>query len=308
MTGVPDLVVVVVTYNSVAFIDECLHAVPAACGTASFRTVVVDNASADGTAEHIRRSFPDVTVIDMGGNAGFARANNRAIAAVDGRAYVLLNGDAVPRPGSLETLLSTADGDPRAGIVAPLLLNPDGTDQGTARAFPTPVAAVFGRRSPLTRLFPDNRWSRAYLVGRHRSGTAPFEVDWVSGACMLVPRRVIEAVGPLDEGFFMYWEDADWCRRARSGGYATLCVPAAEVVHDEGSSSGGGWAPRQTLRFHRSAYRYYAKHHLAGARAPFRPLAAAVLGARATAVVARDALVRRAHRGVRAAGPIPRKA
>ena len=118
-----------------------------------------------------------------------------------------------------------------------------GAISSTARTFPTPAAGLFGRRSPLTRLMPNNRWSARYLSGRQRTGEEPFAVDWVSGAAMLVPRRVIEEVGALDEGFFLFWEDADWCHRIKDAGYAVWCVPAARVVHHEGGSRGFGWTP-----------------------------------------------------------------
>jgi GT2 family glycosyltransferase len=201
----------------------------------------------------------------------------------------LLNGDAIVAPGALDALVDFLDEHPDAGVAAPRLLNPDGSDQGTARMFPTPAAALFGRRSPLTRLFPRNRSSRRYLAGREHIGDEPFAIDWVSGACLMIPRRVVERVGLLDEGFFMHWEDADWCRRVKAAGFGVWCVPAARVVHAEGGSR-GGWPPAQVRHFHDSAYRYYAKHHLTGARRVLRPVARVALTARASLIIGRDAL------------------
>jgi GT2 family glycosyltransferase len=282
-----DLSVLVVTYNSRAFVDDCIESVVRTVTRHRCEILVADNASDDGTADHVRASHPGVRVIDMGANTGFAAANNRACAASSGRHVVLLNGDAVASDGALDALVDFLDAHPTAGVVAPRLLNPDGTDQGTARAFPTPAAAVWGRRSPLTRLLPRNRFSRRYLVGREHRGDEPFEVDWVSGACLMVPRRIVDEVGDLDTGFFMYWEDADWCRRIKDAGYRVWCVPAARVVHAEGGSR-RGWPARQVRHFHRSAYRYYAKHHLRGLRRPLRPLAGVTMAVRAGVVILRD--------------------
>ena len=161
----------------------------------------------------MKAGYPHVRVIEMGSNTGFARANNRAIAAASGRFVFLLNPDTVPEAGSIDRLVDFLDRTPAAAVAAPRLLNPDLTDQGTARSFPTASAAVFGRRSALSKLFPRNPWSQRYLVGRSVGGSEPFTVDWVSGAAMMVRRSVIDRIGGLDEGFFMHWEDADWCRR-----------------------------------------------------------------------------------------------
>ncbi len=298
-----DLSVLVVTYNSAAFVGECLDSVSATVGGHSFEVVVADNASTDGVVELLARSYPSARVIEMGANTGFACANNAALAVSSGRHVLLLNGDAVVQPGALDAMVDFLDAHPECGAVAPRLLNTDGSDQGTARSFPTPAAAVFGRRSPLTRLFPRNRWSSRYLSGRTEQGRSPFEVDWVSGACVAVPRRVVAEVGGLDEGFFMHWEDADWCRRIRNAGYRVHTLPEAEVVHHEGKSR-QGWPARQVLHFHRGAYRYYTKHHTGGPWSLRRPIAAAALASRAGLILLRDAGARKVRRPAVAA-PYP---
>ena len=281
-----DVSVVTVTYECAGLVRAMLASLDRAAPSLATEVVVVDNASSDGVVDLLRRERPDVTVIEMGENAGFARANNRGIAAARGRYVMLLNPDTVVDAGALEPLVRLLDADPRAGIAAPRLLYPDRTDQGTARSFPTAAAALFGRRSMLTKLFPRNRWSRSYLAGRERRGSDPFEVDWVSGAAMLVRRDAIARVGGLDEGFFMHWEDADWCHRMKDAGYSVFCVPEARVVHHEGGSR-RGWPPRQLRAFHDGAYRYYAKHHARQWWNPLRYVAAAGLWLRASALIAK---------------------
>jgi N-acetylglucosaminyl-diphospho-decaprenol L-rhamnosyltransferase len=286
----PDVSVLIVTYNSAAFISRCLATLrDQHC---SYEVIVADNDSKDGTVALLDREWSDVTVISMGGNTGFSRGNNAASRLATGRLLLLLNGDAWLEPDALARLVEFADERPDAGVVSPRLLNPDGTDQGTARSFPTPAAAVFGRRSLLTKWFPGNRWSREYLRGRDAQDGCALEIDWVSGACLMTPRETYLRLGGLDEGFFMHWEDADYCRRVRDDGLGVYCLTTAHAMHAEGGSR-EGWPVAQIRHFHRGAYRYYAKHHLAaGPRKLGRPVVATGLGLRAGALAAKSAVVR----------------
>ncbi|HLI43121.1 MAG TPA: glycosyltransferase family 2 protein [Acidimicrobiales bacterium] len=283
-----DLSVVIVTYDSRPYVGACIRSLRQAVCKVSYEIVVADNASP--RSPFVRRVPPrpgdDVRVVEMSRNLGFAAGCNAGIAAARGRHLLLLNPDTEVAAGALDELVGFLDGHPEAGAVAPRLVNPDGSDQGTARAFPTPAAALFGRRSPLTALFPRNPFSRRYLSGLRHEGSEPFEVDWVSGACLMVSRAALDAAGPLDEGFFMYWEDADWCRRIKAAGFAVFCVPAATVVHDEGARRRR--TPEQVRWFHESAYRYYAKHHARATRRLLRPAVRLALRSRAEAIVAWD--------------------
>lgn len=283
MSARPDLSIVVVTYNSWADVEACLRSVARDADPPEAEVFVVDNASTDGTPDRVREAFPFVKVMDLGENRGFSYANNRAIAESSGRHVVLLNPDTVVTDGALRGLVRFLDETPGAGVVAPRLRYPDGRDQRTARSFPTPAAAVFGRRSPLSRLFPRNRWSVRYMAGSERLDTEAFEVDWVSGACLVVARPVIDRVGPLDEGYFMHWEDADWCYRIKAAGYGVWCDPRGTVFHAEGTSR-GGWPPAQVRHFHRSAARYWNRHHARSA--PTRAMVATALSLRGESVVA----------------------
>lgn len=279
--AVTDVHVVIVSYRCRDLVVRTLESLAEASTGVTVSVTVVDNDSGDGTVEALRRRFPDVDVVDSGWNSGFARASNDGITRGNGRYVLLLNPDTVVTRDALGVLVSFADSRPAAGVVAPRLRNPDGSDQRTARSFPTAAAAVWGRRSPLTRLFPGNPWSASYLATRRAATSEPFRVDWVSGAAMLVRRAVVEQVGVLDDAFFLFWEDADWCRRIADAGLEVWCVPAAEVVHDEGGSRGHGWSPRTIRWFHQGAYRYWVKHHAPSPWNPARWAAAALLTARA---------------------------
>ena len=254
----PELTVSIVTYNSGDDVLRCLDSLVQGT-SAAIEVVVIDNASTDGMPDHVAVAHPEVRVVPMGRNAGFAAAHNRAMAETTAPYLLVLNPDTIPEPGSVDLLLRFARDNPRIGAVAPRLRYPDGRDQGTARAFPTAAAGLFGRRSPLTRMFPNNRWSRRFLVGL-RAGDEPFRCDWVSGACMLVPRSVVDDVGGFDERYFLFWEDADWCRRMADKGYEVWTVPASTVVHDEGGSRGRAWPEAAVRHFHRGAYLYWRTH------------------------------------------------
>jgi N-acetylglucosaminyl-diphospho-decaprenol L-rhamnosyltransferase len=286
----PDVSVIIVSYHCRDHVLTALDRVLSSVFDTRLEVVVVDNGSTDGTTVAVAEHFPEVRIIEMGRNAGFARANNRGMTETTGRYVLILNPDTLVETGAIDRMVEWADDHPWAGMVAPRLVNPDGTDQQTARAFPTPAAALFGRRSPLTRWFPRNRWSSAFLAGRDRVGDEPFRIDWVSGACMLVPRFVIDHLGGFDEDFFLYWEDADWCRRMADGGYETWCLPKAVVGHDEGGTRGHAWPAPVVVHFHRGAYLYWRNHHARQPWHPLRWLAATALAARATAIVARDRL------------------
>lgn len=299
--------VVVVGYHSRELIRGCLDALTAAADGVPVTVTVVDNGSADGTVSAVRAwaaAHPGVRTeaLDLGANTGFAHACNAGMAAGRAPYLLVLNPDTVPEPACVRRLVEFASSTPGLGVVAPQLVNPDGSAQLTGRSFPTAAAGLFGRRSPLTRWFPDNRWSTRFLVERqHLGDVLPYRVDWVSGAAMIVPRGVLEQVGGFDEGFFLFWEDADWCRRIVEAGYSVWCLPTARIVHDEGGTRQHAYSPAAIRSFHAGAYRYWTKHQAPQWWNPLRWSAAAALTARAGLLllrhaVRRAALVRSFHR------------
>lgn len=258
MTAAPvRITVCIVAWNVKEDLLTCLRSLFSAAKGVSVEVIVVDNASADGTVDAVREEFPLVQLICNDSNLGFAAATNQAMAAGAGRFLLLLNPDTVLPEGALGELLEVADAHPEAGIVAPKLLNPDGTLQHSCRRFPTPAAALF-RHTVLGRLFPNNRWAAEYIMADWPHGEVR-EVDWVSGACMLVRRELYEEIGPLDEGFFWGCEDVDYCLRAHRAGWKVLYAPSPAIVHRIGASSDQRPA-RTVIDFHRSMQRLYRKH------------------------------------------------
>ncbi len=280
---VTDLSIVIVNYNGGPLLVATLRALADAELAVDHEVVVVDNASSDGSIAPARAAFPDVHFVERADNGGFSTGCNAGLQAVPARAYLLLNSDTEVDAGALEKVWHHLIDHPKVGIAAPRLVYPDGRDQKTARRFPSPMNALFGRRSPLTRLFPHNRFARQYMPPA-QSLTEPFRIDWVSGACLMIRHDVVETIGGMDEGYFMYWEDADWCFRAQQAGFETWCVPAARVVHHEGGSS-EGTADRLVWAFHESVLRFYRRNYLGDRGGPRYAAAWLLLKLRAALLV-----------------------
>lgn len=251
----PLLSVIIVNWNTCALLAECIAAVERETASIPHDIWVVDNGSSDGSVAMVRRDFPHVRLIESSVNLGFARANNLAMQRSAGRYLLLLNTDALVQPGSVQALLQVAEAAPQAGIVGAHLLNPDGTFQASHTCFPTLwqeflILSTLGRR--LVR-----PW---YPSHGPEETEGPQRVEYVEGACMLVRREALAEVGGLDEGYFMYAEEVDWCKRMRMAGWEVWYTPAAKVVHIGSASS----ANRKTSReadLYRSRVRYFRIHH-----------------------------------------------
>lgn len=240
----PDLAIVIVNWNTRQLLLDCLAALPAATVGLSVETWVVDNGSSDGSVAAVREHFPTTIVIANEGNLGFAAANNQAIRSSRSRQVLLLNSDTLPAPGSLTAMVRFLDAHPRVGIVGPRLLNGDGSEQLSYAAFPTLRSELLGRN----------------LRERRPFAAEAYAVDWVGGACFLISRAATEAVGLLDEAYFMYTEEADWCYRVRAAGWEVCYLPGAEVVHLGGQSSRMA-STRMKAELYKSKLRFFGKHY-----------------------------------------------
>jgi N-acetylglucosaminyl-diphospho-decaprenol L-rhamnosyltransferase len=286
-----DVAVIVVGINSKEYVRQLLRSLPCAdMAGYSLETVYIDNASADGSAEMVRLEFPGVTVLANRTNVGFCAACNQGVAATNSRYIYLLNNDTVVLPGSLAPLLRFLNSHPEAGAAGNRLLNPDLTDQWSARRFPTWSNALFGRRTWLTRIFPNAGVVRDYLYKEHFALGRPFAVDWIPGSCTLVRREAYRQVGGLPEDMH-YWSDALFCGRLRGAGWQIYIVPEAPLIHHEGHGTGGkSRAVRKWLiaDFHNGAYRFYCEHYRLGPWHPGRWIARLGLGLRARMLVLAD--------------------
>ena len=247
---------VIVNYASWPLTVRCVESLYAT-GYGDFEVVIVDND---------RREPPEIPypgrLIRNKENLGFARACNQGIAASTGDLLVLINPDSVVEESFFERVQDFFEGNPSVGIVGPRIVHSDGRLQLTARRELSMVSGLLGRTSLLTRLFPKSSLVKSQFPAVTEL-TGPTAVDWVAGACMVVRRRTLDEVGLLDERFFMYFEDADLCRRVCEARWSVYYLPEVEVVHHAGGSSRS--RPRAIWDLHKSAFLYHRKH---GAHGP----------------------------------------
>lgn len=227
----PDVTVSIVSFNTRDLLRACLRAVAATQGVRC-EVVVVDNGSADGSADMVEAEFPAVQVIRNADNRGFAAANNLVVRRMGGRHLLLLNPDTEIRPDTVQVLAGYLDASPGTGICGPRIVFPDGTFQSCGYRFPTLLAEI--RQSKNV-----NRAIKA-IAGPDTfvADSAEIrEVEWVDGACLMIRRAVIDQIGPLDEQYFLYAEELDWCFSARRAGWTTVAVPTTTIVHHLGRST-----------------------------------------------------------------------
>lgn len=255
-----ELGVLIVSWNTRDLLRKCLQSLHAELLSSGIPAdvILVDNASADGSADMARAEFPWVKVIANVDNRGFAAANNQGLRETSANNILLLNPDTEVQPGSLVTLLQFLKDHPKAGIVAPQLLNSDGSIQRSCREFPTFAGMLFELLG-LSKLFPNDKRFGAYKMLDFAHDTAR-EVDQPEGACLLIPRRVIDEVGSLDEGYWMLFEEVDWCYRIKKAGWQIWFTPSAKVVHHYGQSI-KQVKVRMIVSSHRGLYRFWAKHY-----------------------------------------------
>lgn len=260
--GTKLLTVVIVNWNTLRLLRSCLESMGKLFGDSRFEVIVVDNDSSDGSPEMVESSFPSVVLLRQTENLGFSRGNNVGIRAANGRYILLLNSDTEVLGDALEKMCVHMEAHHDIGVLGAKLLNPDHSIQLSCRRFPSYRTALFHRYSILTRLFPRNRYSSEYLMTR-TGHEEVMEVDWVSGACLLARREAVIGVGLLDEEFFMYAEDVDWCYRMKRAGWRVVYFPAAEVMHHIGKSS-RKMPVKTTYERHRSMWLFYRKHYSHG--------------------------------------------
>jgi N-acetylglucosaminyl-diphospho-decaprenol L-rhamnosyltransferase len=266
---VVDLSIVIVSWNVRDLLRSCLQSIVDGAhsspdggalriGDWTVEILVVDNASTDGSAEMVRQQFPQVHLIANTDNRGFTAANNQGLARSQGRYLLLLNPDTETVGDALVTMLRYVEANPEVGALGPKLVNPDGSVQSSRRRFPA-FATALVESTVVQEWWQDNRVLRRYYMA-DTPDDAIQGVDWVVGACLLVRRQAYEQVGGLDEGFFMYSEELDWCRRIRAAGWKIVYLPTAAVIHHEGKSS-EQVVPARHIYFQSSKVRYFRKHH-----------------------------------------------
>jgi hypothetical protein len=264
------LSVIIATYNARDLIAACLESLYNHPPNALFEIIVVDDASIDQTYEMVHERFPEVRLLRNDENVNYGRSNNRAIDVARGRYLYLLNNDTIMLPGALDAMLEFLEQHPDAGAVGSKLLNEDGSIQWSVKSLPNPMSALFGARSFITRLYPNNPFSRRHLLHLSRDMSHPFVAPYVSSASVMIPSHVVKRVGYLDERL-TYHVDADYCKRISNAGWKTYYLPTATVIHLD--HKGGTLVNRRrrfraVVEFHRGSYIFYRKHLM---RSPYSP-------------------------------------
>ena len=251
----PALSIVLLTYNDQELLAGCLASLYENKYSINFETIVINNGSA-ATLSGLKNKFSDIRWIENKKNLGFAKSVNLGIPAARAKYILLLNSDTVLLPDSILPLIRFMDEHKKAGAVGGLILSPDGIVQPTCRRFPMYLSGLFGRTSLLKRLFPNNRFSKRYLLSNWNHKNIR-KVDWVCGAYMLFRKEALIDVGYLDESYFMYCEEIDWCYQAKKKGWKVYYVPQARLIHSHRCDT---YAPKKIIRHHKSMYRFYCKH------------------------------------------------
>lgn len=257
-----DLSILIVSWNVADLLAACLDTILAGQGSLSIEIIVVDSASQDQTVALLRERYPQVTVLAQRENVGFTRGNNLALAAARGRYLFLLNPDTEIIGDALPALIGYMDAHPDVGIAGPHTFESDrATTQSTRRRFPSPMLAFF--ESTWLQPYAPKRLLDSFYVRDGQPETLTREVDWVQGSALLARREVYAQIGGLDEGFTMYSEELDWCKRAKDAGWRVIYLGEAHIVHHGGKSTEQVIA-RSHIHFQQSKIRYFRKHHGAG--------------------------------------------
>ena len=250
--------IIIVNYNASRLLKDCIDSIYREATTVPFDIWVADNDSTDTSVPMVRQNFPHVNLIENKENVGFAKANNQAIKKCTGDYILLLNPDTIVLQNAVEKTVDFMDENSTIGICGCKVLNEDGTLQfACRRSIPTPGVAFF-RLTGLSRLFPNSKVMAKYNLTYLNPNEAN-EVDAVSGAFLMVRKQVVDNIGTLDERFFMYGEELDWCLRTKKAGWKVMYYPDAEIIHYKGECSKHN-SRKAAFEFYRSMYLFHKKH------------------------------------------------
>jgi len=270
------LSIIIVSYNSISYLKECIDSLYRFRPRFDFEIIVADNASTDGSAELVRKNYPSVRLIINEKNLGFSAANNIAIKNSNSKYLLLINSDCEVFEKSIDNMVIFMEQNIHTGIMGPKIKNTDGSIQLSCRQFPSFFDA--GMHTILHNIAPNNRFTRRYKladVGRNE----PFEVDWVSGSCMLIKREALNDTGLMDERYFMYVEDTDICFQMWKKGWKVIYYPFAQVLHHIGGSTGRSRVS-SSVRMQKSVLYFFRKNYRKTWRVILLPIVVLVLGIR----------------------------
>ena len=254
-----ELSIIIVNYNHSHLLKSALQSVYLTTKNIHFEIILIDNSFQDEGLESVLNQFPEIRLIDNTTNLGFACANNQGAVMAKGDFLLFLNPDTTMKEGTIETMLGHLRANPSVGVVGPKVLNLNGTIQYSCRKFPTIWSGLFNRYSLMTRLFPNNRYSKDYLMLDYDHSSIR-SVDWVSGCCMMIPASTFKKVNGFDENYFLFIEDVDLCQIMRKENYRVDYLPSAKIFHKI-SSSNARIASQTIIKRHKGMIYYYKKHN-----------------------------------------------
>jgi GT2 family glycosyltransferase len=284
----PLLNVLIINWNSWHYLAPCVRTILNS-DYGDLETIVIDNASVDGSSAKIRATFPQVRLIQNQVNVGHTRAVNQGFGLAGADLVLLLDADTELTTDAIGIMVRFLGQNPELDLVVPRTFNSDGTVQETARNFPTAVSGLFGRHGLLTRIYPENPLSRRYLGRENIDRTQPFQVESVASSCMLLRKSLIDRFGLWDEDYPGYFVDTDWCFRLNRAGVKVYCLPAAKIVHHEQNSRTRKRSPSRIWMFHMGALRFYRKNLSLGRADPRTLLACLALSLRAGILIVLNA-------------------
>ncbi len=247
--------IIIISWNNGVTLQNCLESIKKADPALLLSVVLVDNHSTDGSISFVRKSFPEISIIENSENLGFAKAVNQGLRKTNANYILLLNPDAQIFPDTISRLIEFMEKKPEVGIVGPKVLAPDQTLELSFGMFPTLWAEYIQRK----RYYQLERKEPGVLKWLEKQTKIPRDVDWVSGVCLVTRREVIEKIGVLDDHFFMYFEDIDFCYRAKDAGWRVCYVPSPQILHDRGTSMRQNFAGIKA-EYRESQTYYYQKY------------------------------------------------
>jgi GT2 family glycosyltransferase len=256
--GKSSISIVIISFNVERLLKECIESVYCETTETPFDIWVIDNHSRDNSVQMLKDNFPNIHLIENDRNLGFPKANNQAIVKSTSDYILLLNPDTIVQDGAIDKMVRFMDEHPDVGVSGCRVLNEDGSLQlACRRSIPTPKVAFY-RLTGLSRLFPHSKTMARYNL-TYLDPNTPHEVDAVSGAFLVIRKKVVDAIGVLDENFFIYGEDMDWCIRAKKAGWKVMYYPHARIVHYKGVGCKTNHR-KTTYEFYRAMYLFHRKH------------------------------------------------
>jgi N-acetylglucosaminyl-diphospho-decaprenol L-rhamnosyltransferase len=253
-----DLSIIIVNYHSSQMLGDCLESINLTIQKIQFEVILIDNSSEDEGLASILKSYPNTLFINNSKNTGFARANNQGAKIASGDFLIFINPDTIMTEGAIESMLDYIRSDSSIGIIGPKVLNPDQTIQYSCRKFPTIWSGLFNRYSLMTRLFPNNRYSRDYLMLDYDHNSIR-SVDWVSGCCMMIPVSTFKKINGFDENYFLFIEDVDLCHAVKEVDLRVVYFSNSKIFHKI-SSSNSQATFRVIIKRHQGMIYYNQKH------------------------------------------------